>query len=84
MANTKSAAKRARISAKRRAVNKKLVSNARTAQKKIISLVAAGKKDEAAKLLSEAQSAADLAAKRGIYHKNKAARVKARLAKNLK
>ncbi len=47
-------------------------------------LVAAGKKEEAAKYLATVYKAADKAAKTGVIHKNRANRIKSRLAKRLK
>jgi ribosomal protein S20 len=55
MANTASAAKQARASLRRRVVNRRLLDNARLAQKKLLSLITAGKKDEALKLFPELQ-----------------------------
>ena len=84
MANTKSAAKRARSSRRLREVNKNRGTAYKQVEKKLKALVQAGKKDEAAKLLPEAQSKLDRAAKNNTIHPNKAARGKARLAKLLK
>ena len=47
MANTASAAKQARAALRRREVNRILLQAARNAQKKVISLIQAGKKDGA-------------------------------------
>jgi len=52
--------------------------------KKIKKLLAAGKKDEAQKLISAAYQAIDKAAKRGVIKKNTAARKKSRLVKMFK
>ena len=49
MANTASAAKQARAALRKREVNRTLLQAARNAQKKVLSLIQAGKKDEAAK-----------------------------------
>ena len=81
MANTKSAAKRARVAERRRTVNKANRSNVKTAARNIRRLVEEGKKDEAQKLLPELQRKADKAAKKGAIHANKASRTKARIAK---
>lgn len=80
MANTRSAAKQARASLRKRAVNQKAVSKLRTIQKKITTLVKDGKKADAVKLLSDLQSSADKAAKKKALHKNNASRIKARIA----
>ena len=84
MANTKSAAKRARSSRRLREVNKNRGAAYKQVEKKLKALVLAGKKEEAAKLLPEVQSKLDRAAKSSTIHRNKAARSKARLAKLLK
>lgn len=81
MANTKSAAKRARMSERRRAYNTALVSKARTAVRRVRQLLAEGERDEAQALLPEVQSALDKAAKVRAMHPNKASKSKARLAK---
>ncbi|MDR1192144.1 MAG: 30S ribosomal protein S20 [Verrucomicrobiales bacterium] len=84
MANTKSAAKSARNSQRRRAVNKTRAASYKQVEKQLRALVAGGKKDEAAKLLPQVQAKLDKAAKTRTIHKNKANRGKARLAKLLK
>lgn len=84
MANTKSAAKQARVAVRRRAINTTVKKAVKTSEKSIRTLVKAGKKDEAAKLLSKFQSEMDRAAKKGVVHKNKARRQKSRVAALLK
>jgi small subunit ribosomal protein S20 len=84
MANTKSAAKRARSSQRRRTVNKTRSASHKQAEKQFKALVASGKKDEAAKLLPKVHASLDKAAKTRTIHKNKADRSKSRLAKLLK
>jgi len=84
MANTKSAAKRARVSRRRAAINKKSAASYKQVEKKLKALVSSGKKEEAAKLLPEVQAKVDCAAKSRTIHPNKAARVKSRMAKLLK
>ena len=78
MANTKSAAKRARQSAKRTLRNRSVLTGLRTMQKGARSAQAPGG-DQIRSLIS----AIDKAAKRGIIHKNAANRRKARLNKAL-
>ena len=78
MANTKSAAKRARQSVKRTLRNRSVVTGLRTMQKGARSAQVAGK-DQIRLLIS----AIDKAAKRGIIHRNAANRRKARLNKAL-
>ena len=78
MANTKSAAKRARQTSRRLSRNSSISSQLRTLQKKAL---AAAKADP--NQIRAAMSAIDRAAKRGIIHRNAAIRRKARLAKAL-
>jgi len=84
MANTRSAAKQARSGLRKRIYNQRIISGYKTVEKKILALVKNGKKDEAAKLLSELQSSVDKAAKKKTIHSNKAARIKSRLAATVK
>lgn len=76
MANTKSAAKRARQSERRSALNSSTLSALKSGQKKFRAAVAAGKLDEARAEFSKVSAALDKAAKRGIIHKNSADRKK--------
>ncbi len=78
MANTKSAAKRARQSVKRTLRNRSVLTGLRTMQKGARSTQAPDK-DQIRSLIS----AIDKAAKRGIIHKNAANRRKARLHRAL-
>lgn len=80
MANTASAAKQARAALRRREVNRTLLQAARNAQKKLVSLLEAGKKDEAGKLFPELQKRLDRAAKGKAIHRNRSARIKSRIA----
>jgi small subunit ribosomal protein S20 len=75
MANTKSAAKRARQSPRRTLRNRSVVSHLRSLAKR--SAAAGGKPEDTRALIS----ALDKAAKRGIIHRNVANRRKARLNK---
>lgn len=52
----------------------------RSALKKVKTLAAEGKKDEAAAALKSASSTLDKAAKHGVIHKNTASRHKSKLA----
>jgi small subunit ribosomal protein S20 len=74
MANTKSAAKRARQTVKRSLRNRSVVTHLRTMQKTVRSRQTRGS-DQVRALIS----AIDKAAKRGIIHPNAARRRKARL-----
>ena len=79
----KSAKKRVRIATKATVRNRKTKRTLKSAIKAFqTSLV--GDKKKASKLQSEAQSAIDIAVKKGVMHKNKAARKKAQLAKSAK
>lgn len=78
MANTKSAAKRARQTTQRSLRNRSVVTHLRTLQKRARS----AEKADAGQIRSLI-SAIDKAAKRGIIHRNAANRRKARLARAL-
>jgi small subunit ribosomal protein S20 len=84
LANTKSAIKRIRNSERRRKINQVHRSRARTYIKKTRRLIQAGQLEHAEAMAQQAVSALDKAAQKGIIHKNKAARRKARLMKQLK
>jgi small subunit ribosomal protein S20 len=75
MANTKSAAKRARQTRKRSLRNHSVVTRLRTIQKQVRSSGGAPSADQ----IRAAISAIDKAAKRGVIHRNAAIRRKARL-----
>ena len=83
MANTKSAIKRIRSAERRRKINQVHRSRARTFVKRTRTLIAAGQYAEAEAMAQQAASALDKAAQKGIIHKNKAARSKSRLIKQL-
>ena len=84
MANTKQAAKRAKKSVKQRAANVGMRSKLRTAVKKITAAVATGEAAGAKAAYQAGTSVIDAMARKGIIHKNKAARHKSRLAKQIK
>ena len=79
MANTASAKKRIRSSAKRREINRRYRVSARTQIKKTRQLIAQGQFDEADKLCREAVSTLDKAARKGILHPRNASRRKGRI-----
>lgn len=83
MANIKSAVKRARQNEKRRARNRIYRSSARTYVKRARRLVEAGDLEQAEQDVTSAIRALDLAAQKGVIHKNNAARRKSRLIKLL-
>ena len=76
--------KRARQDVKLNAHNSSLRSKFRTVVKNVQKAVAAGEKDKASDLFKSAQSVLDSVADKGIFHKNKAARHKSRLAAKVK
>ena len=78
MANTKSAAKRARQTVKRSLRNRSVVARLRTMQKTVRS-----GRTPSPEQIRALVSAIDKAAKRGIIHENAANRRKARLTKAL-
>lgn len=84
MANSKSAEKRARQATVRRARNVTQRSQVRTSIKRVATVTQAGDKDAAARALKEATPVIDAMARKGIIHKNKAARHKSRLNKRIK
>ncbi|HEU5294642.1 MAG TPA: 30S ribosomal protein S20 [Burkholderiaceae bacterium] len=76
--------KRARQDAKLNAHNTALRSRFRTVVKNVQKAVAGGDKAKATELFKSAQAVIDSVADKGIFHKNKAARHKSRLAAKLK
>ncbi len=79
MPNTKSAERRARNSARKHVRNNSVKARLKTLEKSFLGLVAAGKKDDAAKALRNVASAFDKAAKTGVVHKATVNRKKSRL-----
>jgi len=76
--------KRVRQDTKLNAANTSLRSRYRTAVKNVEKAVVAGDKAKATELFAKAQSIVDIVADKGIFHKNKAARDKSRLAAKVK
>lgn len=85
MAWSKQAKKRMRQNEKRRVFNKGVRSSMKTALKKAQSSIQDPNisVNDSVKVISEAVSQMDKASKRNIIHKNKASRLKSRLAKAL-
>ena len=81
MANIKSAKKRILVAKARNERNKAAKSAVKTAMKKVEAAVASNDKAAADAALLNAISIIDKAAKKGIYHKNNAARKVCRLTK---
>lgn len=84
MANIKSAKKRAIQAEKARKHNASRRSMTRTYVKKVVAAIAAGDKAAAQAAFVAAQPILDRMATKGLIHKNKAARHKARLAAQIK
>jgi small subunit ribosomal protein S20 len=76
--------KRARQDVRLNANNSSLRSHFRTVVKNVQKAVVAGDKAKATELFATAQSVIDSVADKGIFHKNKAARHKSRLAAKVK
>ena len=76
--------KRARQDVKLNAANSSLRSKFRTAIKAVLKAVAGGDKAVAADSFKTAQKTIDSIADKGLFHKNKAARTKSRLAAKIK
>lgn len=83
MPNTKSAERRARNSARKNLRNRSTKSRLHSLERAYLELLAAGKKDDAAKQLRSLSSALDKAAKAGVLHRATADRKKSRLALRL-
>jgi small subunit ribosomal protein S20 len=83
MANTKSAAKRARQTIARTLNNRRVTTAVRTQLKVTRASIKAGAKDAARPLVQKLSSTLDKAAKTGRIHRNKANRLKHRTAKSL-
>ena len=80
MPNTKSAERRMRNSARKHLQNRSVKSRLHTLERSYLSLLGAGKRDDATKALSLVSSAFDKAAKSGVIHRAMADRKKSRLA----
>lgn len=79
----KSAKKALRSSAKKKVFNDRRIKAVKETVKEIKKFLAAGKKIEAQKAISEAYKALDKAAKTGVIKKNAASRKKSRLMKSI-
>jgi small subunit ribosomal protein S20 len=80
MAHSRTAKKNIRKNEARRERNKAAVAAMRTQLKRVRDAVTAGDRPAAERELAKAQKLADKAAKGNRVHKNKAARIKSRLA----
>lgn len=81
MANIKSAKKRILVNRTKADRNKAIRSSVKTAIKKVLVAVEAGDKAVAAEELKTATKVIEMAASKGVYHKNNAARKVARISK---
>ncbi|MBS0611965.1 MAG: 30S ribosomal protein S20 [Proteobacteria bacterium] len=84
MANTKSAEKAARQAVVHRARNDAATSRLRSAIRKATLAIKSGKHAEATAALNEATPIIDSMVNKGIIHRNKAARHKSRLSKQVR
>jgi small subunit ribosomal protein S20 len=78
-----SALKQMRQSRKRRALNRKNLTQVKSQVKKLRAVMASGDAAAAAKLLPETLAQIDKAAKKGAVHDNAAARYKSRLTRQI-
>jgi len=83
MPNTKSAERRMRNSARKRMHNRSKKSRLHTLERNYLTLLGAGKKNEATDALRNLTSAFDKAVKTGVIHKATADRKKSRLSVRL-
>lgn len=80
----KSAKKRVKVANKAAIRNSKTKRSLKTAVKAFTSIISTNDSKKALKALDKVQSELDKAAKKGVIHKNKAARKKAQAARNAK
>lgn len=83
MANSKSAEKSARVSARKAAINRRVISPLRTQVKTARKSMESGDIAEAQKSTRTAVSLLDRAGSRGYIHRNKASRLASRLTRGL-
>jgi small subunit ribosomal protein S20 len=83
MPNTKSAERRMRNSARKQLRNHSVKSRLHTLEKSYLTLLGAGKREDATQALRVVSSAFDKAAKSGVVHRATADRKKSRLALRL-
>ncbi len=80
MANIKSAKKRILVNRTHAERNKSIRSGVKTAMKKVFAAVESGDKSAAATELAAATKVIEMAATKGVYHKNNASRKVSRIA----
>ena len=81
MANIKSAKKRILVNRTRAERNKAIRSGVKTAIKKVYAVIESGDKAAAAEELKAATKVIEMAASKGVYHKNNAARKVSNISK---
>ncbi|MBP8969429.1 MAG: 30S ribosomal protein S20 [Lachnospiraceae bacterium] len=81
MANIKSAKKRVLVDRRNEERNKAIRSSAKTAVKKVYTAVENGDKNAAAEELKAATKTLEMAATKGVYHKNNVANKTSKMAK---
>lgn len=81
MANIKSAKKRILVSRTRAERNKAIRSGVKTATKKVYAAIESGDKAAATAQLAAATKVIEMAASKGVYHKNNAARKVSNISK---
>ena len=81
MANIKSAKKRILVNRTRAERNKAIKSGVKTAMKKVFAAIESGDKALATAELAAATKAIEMAASKGVHHKNNVARKVSRLSK---
>ena len=81
MANIKNAKKRIEVAQIRTDRNKAIKSGVKTAMKKVFAAIEAGNKEAAQAELANATKVIEMAASKGVYHKNNVARKVSRLNK---
>lgn len=84
MANSPQARKRARQNDARRVHNHSMRSHMRTHVKKVLKALRAGNVEQARERYQEAVPVVDRMARKGLIHKNRAARYKSRLNKRIR
>lgn len=83
MPNIKSSIRSVKTDAERRAKNAPIKAALRNASRKVVALTETGAQEDAKATLATASGLIDKAARKGIIHKNTAARKKSRLAKKV-
>lgn len=83
MPNIKSSIRSVKTGAERRAKNAPIKAALRNASRKVVALTETGAQEDAKATLATASGLIDKAARKGIIHKNAAARKKSRLAKKV-